>query len=165
MRCLKVRGLTLTLDVVNFIMNQFIRLLSVALIDESVHSRMKELIATKRGRTLYAIDSGEWKKDISNRYGFIVYDDSINQPVGYVVCDGGIKIGVEPAWWIAPEYEGKGYGSRAAILLAEEAIRLGYRKQSTIHFDTSNYEKSKHIAEIFVSRFQKLLSDLGKETK
>lgn len=133
-----------------------VRLIPVSQLDDSSRIRMTALIATKRGRTLASLDSGEWDKQLRNRFGYVVFDDSLPDPVGIVVCDGEIKLGVEPSWWIAPEYENKGYGSCAGKLLAEEAFRLGYRQRTLIHYDTCNYEKSRHIGDHFIRRFEEL---------
>jgi RimJ/RimL family protein N-acetyltransferase len=132
------------------------RLIAISELDELIKKKMNVLVATRRRDSLEAFLK-EWDRQYPNHFAYAVFDDSIPSPVGLVVCDGGLVLGVEPSWWIAPEYEGKGYGSCAGKLLAEEAFRLGYRRRSLIHYDTLDYSKSRRIGEHFVRRFEELL--------
>lgn len=136
------------------------RLIAISELDGSIKKRINALIATRRGHFL-EVFLKEWDRQYPNHFSYAVFDDSLPGPVGLVVCDGGIELSVEPSWWIAPAYEGKGYGSCAGKLLAEEAFRLGYRRRSLIHYDTIDYDKSRCIGEHFVRKFEELQRESG----
>ena len=138
-----------------------VHLVPILELDDLSRRRMASLVATKRPGGLVGLE--DWDKQIPNRFGYVVCDNSLPGPVGFVVCNGGIKLGVAPAWWMAPEYEGKGYGSCAVKLLAEEAFRLGYRQIYQITYvaintpDIFDYDKSRRMGNRFVQRFKELL--------
>lgn len=107
-------------------------LVPVPRLEEDLREEIRRLIAGHEGDLPGLLRDGAWESEHLNRPSLdeagslvcAVLDDRTGRPVGLVAWSGP-KYGVTPAWWIAPDFRGRGFGSRAVRALAYELWNRG----------------------------------------
>lgn len=107
-----------------------IELIPAEQVDDLVRSEMDTLAAEHRDE--FAGLLTDWGRHPAS-HAFVVRDRAASRIVGLVSWTG-TAYAADPSWWISKK--GKGYGTRAVELLADELVKAGVQVIGPIRIDT-----------------------------